>query len=599
MQTKVETRSDGTLFIPAREKNNIFDANHIFRVCAYCRVSTDSEEQMTSFRLQKEHYEQLSSQHPNWNLLHIFADEGISGTSQKHRDEFRDMIQRCEAGEFDLIVTKSVSRFARNLIDCVTLCRRLKAHNPPIGVFFETDGVFTLSEESEFKLSMLASFAQEESTKKSESMVWSLKQRFKDKKVLNPELFGYVRPRDSLGKIIKHTKLEICEPEAMVVRFIFNAFLAGFSIDTIAEILTTNEIPTKIGNTEWKASSIEYILTNERYCGNILTWKTFTYDVFEHKKKKNIEDRDQYLFRNMHDPIISVEMFEAAQVVFENYKKGMRGGVRYMQVINMGVFQGYVPINYRWANDDPTEYYNASNSVNKPATAQVVKRSQFSAFDLRGYQVVREQFLTARCELPCLTISNDKITLNGFTLRKLTGESHVQLLLHPTERKIAIRPCEMKDHFSIPIITRTGEPISSSKSLTCGHFNRMLYQIMEWNPDYNYKIIGTWIEKGSDQLVIFNLSNAMPSTVIEPEGEEKRRQRVQICPEEWAENFGSEFYDFSIDNGIYYLPENARLNASVKSTAVENGQVSISIMPTDQLLVEAETLRTRMVETDE
>ena len=206
MQTQVERRSDGSLFIPAVNKNNIFDENHIFRVCAYCRVSTDSEEQMTSFKLQKEHYEQLSSHHSNWRLLHIFADEGISGTSQKHRKEFKEMIARCEAGEFDLIVTKSVSRFARNLLDCVALCRRLKAHNPPIGVFFETDGVFTLTEESEFKLNMLASFAQEESTKKSESMVWSLKQRFKNKNVLNPELFGYDRPRDSLGKIIKHTK---------------------------------------------------------------------------------------------------------------------------------------------------------------------------------------------------------------------------------------------------------------------------------------------------------------------------------------------------------------------------------------------------------
>ena len=105
MQTKIERRSDGSLFIPAVNKNNIFDENHIFRVCAYCRVSTDSEEQMTSFKLQKEHYEQLSSHHSNWRLLHIFADEGISGTSQKHRKEFREMIARCEAGEFDLIIT--------------------------------------------------------------------------------------------------------------------------------------------------------------------------------------------------------------------------------------------------------------------------------------------------------------------------------------------------------------------------------------------------------------------------------------------------------------------------------------------------------------
>ncbi len=311
-----------------------------------------------------------------------------------------------------------------------------------------------------------------------------------------------------------------------------------------------------------------------------------------------IQDRDQYLFKNMHDPIVSVETFEAAQSVYENYKKGMRGGLHYMQVISMGVFQGYVPINYRWANDDPTDYYNASNSVNKPATAQTIKRSQFSAFDLRGYQVVREQFLTARCEMPCLTIAGGKITLNGFTLRKLTGESHVQLLLHPTERKIAIRPCEMHDHYSIPIITKSGSAVAT-KSLSCSHFNRMLYQIMDWNPDYSYKIIGTWIEKGADQLVIFNLANAMPSTVLEAEGEDSRRQRVQICPEEWAEDFGSEFYDFSIDNGIYYLPDAAGLHASAKSTAVENEQASVQVMTPEQLLAAAQSLKVRMDATDE
>ena len=598
MQSSIQKTTDGTMFFPAKDKANIFDANHVFRVCAYCRVSTDNEEQLTSFELQKEHYQHLVGQHPNWNLLHIFADEGISGTSLKNRVEFNEMIRRCEAGEFDLIVTKSVSRFARNLVDCVTLVRRLKNHNPPVGVYFETDSVFTLSEESEFKLSMLASFAQEESIKKSESMTWSLRERFKTKKVLNPELYGYRRPRDSVGKLIKHSQLQIFEPEAIVVRFIYNAVLAGFSLESIAEILTVNEIPTKLGNTKWTKSTLLYILTNERYCGSILTWKTFTYDIFEHKKKKNVQDRDQYLYMNMHEPIVSVEQYEAVQTVLANYKRGMRGGLHYMHVVNMGVFQGYVPINHHWENDDPTEYFNASNSVPKASSkGQLYKRSQFSAFDLRGYQVVREQFLTSRAELPCMTFANDKITLNGFTLRKLSGESHVQLLLHPTERKIAIRPCEGKDQFSIPITKRTGATVTT-KSLSCEHFNKMLYQIMEWNPEYSYKIVGTWIEKGDDQLVIFNLANARPSAVIEPENEDGRRTRVKICPEEWEDSFGSEFYDFALENGLYYLPDNARLGADVKSTAIPS-EIQVAVMHPEALLDEAQKLRMRMEEADE
>ena len=160
-------------YIPARAKEEIYHNTKI-RVCAYCRVSTDSDAQLTSFALQKEHYQNLMNTHPNWILKHIYADEGISGTSLKKRDEFNKMIAACRAGEYDLIITKSVSRFARNLVDCVSLARELKNQNPCVGIYFETDGLNTLMEDSELRLSILASFAQEESVKKSESMVGPL-----------------------------------------------------------------------------------------------------------------------------------------------------------------------------------------------------------------------------------------------------------------------------------------------------------------------------------------------------------------------------------------------------------------------------------------
>ena len=124
------------VYIPAKDKKNIFSENQRLRVCAYCRVSTDSDEQLSSYELQQQHYKDLADHHPNWNLTHIFADEGISGTSTKKRKQFNEMIARCFAGEFDLIVTKSVSRFARNIVDCMSLVRKLKNHRPPIGIYF-------------------------------------------------------------------------------------------------------------------------------------------------------------------------------------------------------------------------------------------------------------------------------------------------------------------------------------------------------------------------------------------------------------------------------------------------------------------------------
>ena len=287
-------------FIPAKPKADLYGDGHLFRVCAYCRVSTDNDEQLSSYELQQAHYKQLADEHPNWDLRRIFADEGISGTSLKNRDEFNAMIEACKQGEYDLIVTKSVSRFARNLVDCISLIRMLKGLSPPVGVFFETDNLYTLSENTEFMLSFLATFAQEESVKKSEAMNWSLSQRFKDGKLLMPSLLGYDKPKDVTGRYIKYAPLEVNEREARTVRFIYDAYLAGWSLESIAAFLTDIGCETKTGATEWNAASIRYILTNECYCGNVLTWKTFTADLYEHKHKRNRQDRDQYLYRDRH-----------------------------------------------------------------------------------------------------------------------------------------------------------------------------------------------------------------------------------------------------------------------------------------------------------
>ena len=253
---KIHEADAPTKMIPAMKKMDINDDARSMRVCAYCRVSTGNDEQLSSFVLQQEHYTHLANTHKNWDLKRVYADEGISGTSLKHRDSFNEMIEACRRGEYDLIVTKSVSRFARNIVDCLSLVRELKRLNPPVGVLFETDSIYTLSEESELKLGLFANIAQAESEKKSESMNWSLNERFKHNKLLTPELYGYRRPRDMLGNYIKYGILEIEESEAIVVRFIFDAFLAGFTLDRIAEMLTEMQIKTKLGNTNWNAGSL-------------------------------------------------------------------------------------------------------------------------------------------------------------------------------------------------------------------------------------------------------------------------------------------------------------------------------------------------------
>ncbi len=252
----------GTVFIPARPRAGLGDQARILRVCAYCRVSTGNDEQLSSFELQQAHYKQLAKDKPHWDLKHIYADAGISGTSLKNRDAFNAMIAACENGEYDLIVTKQVSRFARNLVDCISLIRKLKNLEPPVGVLFETDNLNTLDKDSEFILAFLASFAQEESIKKREAMIWSLAQRFKDRRLLTPPLLGYDRQRDAAGSYIKYAPLIVNEDEARVVRFIFDAYLYGWTQAGIAAFLTGIDCRTKTGSTKWNSSSIGYILSN-------------------------------------------------------------------------------------------------------------------------------------------------------------------------------------------------------------------------------------------------------------------------------------------------------------------------------------------------
>lgn len=540
-------------FIPAKPKADPNERNSFFRVCAYCRVSTDSDEQLSSYELQQAHYLHLVEDHPNWELRHIYADEGISGTSLKRRDQFVEMIEACKHGEYDLIVTKSVSRFARNLVDCISIIRMLKGLPKPVGVYFETDNLNTLGENNEFMLSFLATFAQEESVKKSEAMNWSLMQRFKDGKLLTPALLGYDRPKDVTGRYIKYAPLKINESEAAIVRFIYDAYLFGWTQEEIANFLTDIGCETKTGGTKWSSGSIGYILTNERYCGNVLTWKTFTADLYEHKHKRNRKDRDQYLYTDRHEAIVSPEKFESVQILIDNRKCHIRGTLPLLHVIGEGIFRGFVPINHHWINDDPSVYYDISNSIDSKLKIRKIDKRHLSAFDLQGYQVVRNQFTQVRYEGPSLTISEEKITFNLFCMKKFDDVGFVQLLLHPIERKIAIRPCQETDVHSIrwrPDPTKQFYP----KTLLCQHFGNALYNIMKWNPDFLYKIRGIWAKRLNEQIIVFNLTNAMPAVLVTKDGTENAvKQRIELCPDEWTDDFGEEFYEHTLENGFYYL----------------------------------------------
>ncbi len=248
------------------------------RVCAYCRVSTDMDTQALSYELQVQNYTEFITSNEEWEFAGIYADRGISGTSLRHRDEFNRMIADCRAGKIDLIVTKAVTRFARNVLDCISTVRELKRLNPPVGVYFETEKINTLDTTSETYLGLISLFAQGESESKSESLKWSYIRRWKRGTGIYPawSLLGY--------EVDEEGHWVIVEEEAELVRIIYDMYINGHSSPQIAELLTRSSIPTATGLDKWTSGAVLGILRNEKYCGDVLCQKTMVVDVFSHTK---------------------------------------------------------------------------------------------------------------------------------------------------------------------------------------------------------------------------------------------------------------------------------------------------------------------------
>ena len=280
-------------------------APHLLRVAAYCRVSTDMEEQESSYEAQVKHYSEYIRSNPAWEFTNIYADEGISGTDTKKREDFNRMMSDCMDGKIDLIITKSISRFARNTVDCLRCIRKLKAKQ--IAVFFEKENINTLDAKGEVLITIMASLAQQESQSISQNVKMGIQYQFQQGKVrLNHSCFlGYTK--DTSGNLI------IVQEEADIVRRIFREFLAGKSTRRIALELMRDGIPTATGRSKWHDSTIRSMLRNEKYMGDVLLQKTYTSDFLSKKKVKNLGELPQYYVENNHEPIISRETFQQVQ----------------------------------------------------------------------------------------------------------------------------------------------------------------------------------------------------------------------------------------------------------------------------------------------
>lgn len=533
--------------IPALPQEDIFAVENEQRVAVYARVSTDDPRQTSSYELQKNHYHDVISKSPNWKLVQIYADEGISGTSLQHRDQFKLMIEDCKQGNIDLIVTKSVSRFARNVVDCIGYVRELLALPHPVGVFFETERLNTFDPKSEMVLSFMATLAQEESHTKSEIMNASIEMRFRRGIFLTPILLGYDHDEDG--------NLVINEEEAKIVKLIFMMYLNGCTCQEIADTLTELGCMTKKGNTVWSPGSILQILQNERHCGDVLAHKTYTPNYLNHKSKKNMQNRPQYRKRNHHEAIISRDDFIAVQRLISNAKYGNKGLLPELKVIPDGVLKGFVSINPRWAGFKEDDYINASASVyngtEQTSASSAPVEVQSGDFDLRGYEIARSQFFDSTDRIT-VTFSQGDIRFSCPAVRRLES-TLVELLMHPQKQILAVRTAG-KECRNAMQWSKKKSGISFPRGISGTAFLPTLYSLLGWKDDCRYRITGIKRGKGNDAILLFNLTEPeifIPNDTVSslPESDtsvkpftDSNRRNVRAYPPDWADTFGSNYY---------------------------------------------------------
>jgi DNA invertase Pin-like site-specific DNA recombinase len=575
--------SDEIHVIPAIEQASFYEDVTEKRVAAYVRVSTDSAEQTSSYELQKNYYEETVPRHPGWKLVRIYADEGISGTSLKHRDDFLRMIKDCETGQIDLIVTKSVSRFSRNILDCIGEVRKLAALPHPVGVFFETENIYTLNPDSEMGLSFVSTLAQEESHSKSRIMNQSIEMRGLRGIFLKPELLGY--------DLDENKELVINPDEAKTVRIIFFMYMLDYSCATIAETLMRLGRLTKPGNTKWTAGSVLNILRNERYCGDILFRKTYTPNYLDHKSKKNRHQRRQFFRKDDHEAIISRDDFIFVQRKIENAKYRNKGLLPYIHVVEAGALRGFTIINPRWGAFTKKDYLEAVDSICADTTQPGFQDISVNEgdFDLRDFQVARGQFFPQSKSLT-VTFSYNDISFTKRCVRKLNNAPVVELLIDPINKIFAVRPTAKDNRNGITWATVNDDNSVHQKKISGTAFLPTIYDMLGWKPENRYRLLGVRRQRENEVILLFDMQETevlFPSNKhATPEQLARQRQlfadgtipfspdqrsKLVAFPQNWAESFGQNVYLHQQTPEVAPIDRDGQWDVSRPGTKYETG----------------------------
>lgn len=539
---------DNYEYIPEKKKADYYDTDIQQRVAIYVRVSTDDIRQTTSYELQKKYYEDFVNQRPNWTLVDIYADEGISGTSLKHRDAFNQMIADCKAGKIDLIITKSVSRFARNVMITIGMARDLSHLKPPVGIFFESECIFSLNDDSQMALTFQATMAEEESHTRSRSMETSLRMRLDNGIPLTPKLLGYSHDADG--------NLVINPEEAPTVKLAFYMYLYGYSTQQIANAFNALGRKSYLGNINWTSGGIVQILRNERHCGDVLTRKTFTEDFRTHRTLKNRGDRPQSRYINHHAAIVSRDDYIAVQRMLDNAKYGNKSILPELRVVKEGILKGYVSVNPRWGSFTADDYYRASQSAydSPDELAENLENTNIEFnpgdLDLRGFEITRSSFFSTK-DKPFVRFSGNSLQFSTECVRKFGKNTRIELLVHPLLKRFAIRPTTKENRNNI-VFSYVDNLVYYPKTVAAAAYFRVMLELMGWNSRYRYKVYGFQYTSGNETAFIFDtddseayiLADEMTDSEQDPSIKpfSSQKDRFTGIPQQWARSFGSPYY---------------------------------------------------------